>query len=67
MNRYDPETKRLDFLLERDGLGETLKFAIRTMKSYRRAVLNDVGRERKRTFIESYLAFKRFIADFDEK
>ena len=67
------EEERLSFLESRDGVAGALNFSIRTMRQYRTAVLNSRKRgsvkpshaslpEYRRGFIESYLAFKRYIA-----
>ena len=63
-NRYDPETDRLNFLVERDGLNGAIDFAVRTLTSYRRAVVHRrISKEARRDFIESVLAFKRCLDD----
>jgi hypothetical protein len=59
---YHPETDRLNFLINRGGIGEAMEFAERTMKIYRRVVLSkDRSKEDRRTFVQSYLAFKHFL------
>jgi hypothetical protein len=64
MDRYKPETDRLTFLQGRDGLAGAIDFARRTMVIYRRVVVSkDRSKEDRRTFVESYLAFKRFLRD----
>lgn len=67
----DSENDRIDFLIGRDGLEAAREWAERTMKIYRQAVLckGDVNKRGhfattiayRRTFIESYLSFKRFL------
>lgn len=54
------EEARLSFLINRDGLDETKKFARRAIRIYRQAVLCKKGLFFRREFIESYLHFKRF-------
>lgn len=67
------EERRLAFVEERDGVAGAVDFARRSMQQYRTAVLNSRKRgsvkpshaslpEYRRGFIESYLAFKRYIA-----
>jgi hypothetical protein len=64
MDRYQPETSRLTFLRDRDGLAGAIEFARRTMVTYRRVVVGkDRSKEDRRQFVESYLAFKRFLKD----
>lgn len=64
MDKYQPETGRLAFLQDRDGLAGAVDFARRTMAIYRRVVVSkDRGKQERRTFVESYLAFKRFLKD----
>lgn len=68
-DKYEPETDRLQFIIARDGIDEAIIFAYRTMVAYRRAVLSKqimYDSDKRRTFIESYLAFKRFIDDHCE-
>jgi len=63
-SKYYPESGRLQFLADRDGIEGAIEFAGRTMVSYRRAVvLKKVPRENRRGFIQSYLAFKQFLRD----
>jgi hypothetical protein len=75
MNRlpdnYGIEQKRLQFLMDRDGPEATLVFAIQTMKIYRHAFFarDKEGhklyvhlKEHRRGFLESIVAFKRYIA-----
>lgn len=64
-NRYDPETDRLNFIINRDGTRAAVEFAHRTMVSYRRHVLyGHIDRLlMRRKYIESYLAFKRFARE----
>lgn len=71
-NQETVEVRHL-FLLGRDGLPAALEFATRGMKVYRRCVLgkhrNSLGLpfhfgstdKYRRTYIESYLEFKRFV------
>ncbi|MHB0929106.1 MAG: hypothetical protein ACYC3W_09295 [Candidatus Nanopelagicales bacterium] len=67
------EEQRIAFLLERDGLAETLSFCRQTLKNYRTCVLQSQKRkapkrhhaslpEYRRGFIESYVVLKRFLA-----
>jgi len=67
------EEQRIAFVEERDGIAGAVDFARRTIRQYRTAVLNSRKRgsvkpshaslpEYRRGFIESYLAFKRYIA-----
>lgn len=63
--KYQPETARLTFLIERDGMVGAIDFAARTKVSYRRKVLEGkLDTHMRRGFIESYLAFKRFVRDY---
>lgn len=67
------ETRHL-LIMEKSGLDEALRFALQTMKTYRKAVLNNRKHGRafshaslpqyKRGFIESYLVFKRFYLQY---
>ena len=72
---YPVEHARLRFLLNRDGENETVKFAKRTMKSYRHIVLKGFrlrGSARgcptqlREGFIRSYLDFKRYAGRMKE-
>ena len=70
MLHYEPEADRLIVLVRRDGLVATVEWARRTRNIYRVAVL-DRGhhastRFYRRGFIQSYLAFKRFVKDHHE-
>ena len=67
------EEQRLAFVEERDGIDGAVDFAQRTIIQYRIAVLNSRKRgsvnpshaslpQYRRGFIESYLAFKRYIS-----
>ena len=64
-----PERGRITFLIERNGLEGAHRWALRTLRSYRRAVLDrDVRHghhaasgEYRRRFIEAYCHFKRFV------
>lgn len=69
------EFERLHFVEQRDGLAGALAFARQTMVIYRKAVMLSRKRghekphfaslpEYRRQFIESYLVFKRFVAEF---
>lgn len=63
-DKYHIESNRLKFLTERDGIEGAVDFAKRTMTNYRRAVVSrKISREKRRTFIASYLAFKQFLRD----
>jgi hypothetical protein len=66
------ETNRLLFLEQRDGKEGALAFAIATCSTYRIAVLQNKKRkvhkvhfaslpDYRKGFIESYVAFKRYI------
>jgi hypothetical protein len=68
------EEERLTFIAKRDGIDGAVDFARRAMSQYRIAVLNSRKRgsvkpshaslpEYRRGFIESYLAFKKYIAN----
>jgi hypothetical protein len=68
------ETSRLEFIKNRDGLDAAIDFAKRTLVAYRKAVLCSRKRgvatphhaslpEYRRTFIESYCAFKSFLEE----
>lgn len=68
----EKEAERLKFIEERDGKQAALEFALRTMRIYRKAVLTSRKRgfskphhasleQYRRSFIESYLAFKRYL------
>ena len=70
---YGPETMRLQFLRERDGVEGAIRFAETTLKSYRKAVLCSLKRgvrnphyaslpEYRRGFIESYMGLKAFLS-----
>ncbi len=69
----DPEKRRIEFLIERDGLEATRAWVARTMKIYRQAVLykGDINKRGhfattiafRRKFIESYLSFKKFLRE----
>jgi len=73
---FRTEWPRIRFLIERDGLDAALVWCGNTMKIYRTAVLdrgNDnrrghyaSTREFKRTFIDSYQDFKRFLAIYSK-
>lgn len=59
------EHGRIEFLLRRDGLSLTLDWVDRTMRIYRRAVLNKNHHaslpEYRREFIQSYCDFKCWL------
>lgn len=59
------ELNRIAFVLERDGEDESLLWAIRSMKNYRRAVLNKKHfastRTWKKRYIAGYIELKRFV------
>ncbi len=59
------EEARIRFLLERDGVENTIKWVARTLRVYRAAVLNKhhfASRdEYRRLFIESYCDFRRWL------
>lgn len=68
------EDLRLAFVENRDGVDGAVNFAKRAMSQYRKAVLNSRKRgsvkpshaslpEYRRGFIESYLAFKKYVLD----
>ncbi|MHB8409968.1 MAG: hypothetical protein ACYDHY_18105 [Acidiferrobacterales bacterium] len=64
------EQNRLDFIEQRDGRDAAVVFALRTLRTYRKAVLAKRHSRRhhaslpeyRRSFIESYVAFKRYVA-----
>lgn len=59
------EEARIKFLEGRDGKDKAIKFAYRTMRSYRRAMIarNSFARDKlfRREFIQSYLYLKRYL------
>lgn len=59
------EQRRIDFLLQRDGPEPTVAWVRRTLRIYRRAVLDDrhfAGRDEwRRKFIAGYCEFKRWL------
>ena len=60
------EQTRLDFLIDRDGLEGALEFARRTRDIYRSHVLfmkRKFMRDGRAAYVQSYLAFKRFIRE----
>lgn len=61
----EAEQRRIAFVLERDGEDEALLWAIRSMKNYRRAVLNKKHfastRTYKKRYIAGYIELKRFV------
>lgn len=72
--RYGIETDRLEGLYNRDGLASTYEFANRTMKIYRKCFFTRKNGRKlfvhdkmyRRSYLESYVAFKRFCNDFDK-
>ncbi len=66
-----PESQRLAFIEQRDGLQAAKAWAKRTMRIYRTAVLKNgkdgsdphyaSGKNYRRKFIESYLHLKRYV------
>ena len=73
-----PETHRLKFIEQREGKQAAIDFALQTMKIYRICVLNSRKRgsvkshhaslpQYRRGFIESYQAFKRYLADYEKE
>ena len=64
---YGCETQRLNLIVERYGLEEAISFAKRTIVAYRRVVLyKQILPDKSHLFVESYLAFKRFIRDYGD-
>jgi|GEM_PF-1563917 len=68
----EAEKQRLGFVENRDGIAGAIAFAMQCRSQYRKAVLTSRKRgltkpshaslpEYRRGFIESYLAFKRYI------
>jgi len=59
------EQGRIKFLIRRDGLERAIDWVNRTMRIYRRAVLDKrhfaSGGGYRRKFIESYCEFKRWL------
>jgi hypothetical protein len=71
--RYGIEQNRIEFMFNRDGLEGCMFFAIQTMKIYRKSFfVRDRNNHKlychdkayRRSFIEGYLAFKRFYFDY---
>lgn len=60
------ESMRIAFLVDRDGIASATEWVCRTIGIYRTSVLNRThfasSREYRRSFIESYLSFKRWLA-----
>lgn len=60
------ELGRIGFLLQRDGLEATIAWVRRTVRIYRRAVLDERNyastQEYRRAFIRAYCEFKRWLA-----
>ena len=74
----EAEKQRLGFVEIRDGIAGAIAFAMQCRSQYRQAVLTSRKRgftkpsfaslpEYRRGFIESYLAFKRYIETPDEQ
>lgn len=63
---YPEEGSRLQFLFERDGLADTVRFAAQTMKLYKIAALHHLppcaNRDYRIKYIRAYNEFKRFNA-----
>ena len=60
------EQTRLDFLIDRDGLEGAVAFARQTRDIYRSHVLymkRTFKRDGRAAYVQSYLAFKRFVRD----
>ena len=59
------EQRRIEFLIERDGLQQATDWVRRTMQIYRRAVLSKGhfahSHPYRHRFIVSYLEFKRWL------
>ena len=64
------EQRRIQFLLERDGLEATKAFVVRTMQAYRKAVVSRTGLgaapEYRTQMVNSYVVFKRFLGVVNE-
>jgi len=65
-DRIAVERERIDLLVQRDGIAAAMQWVERTVRIYRRAVLNRhhyASRdEYRRRFIRSYCAFKAWLA-----
>ena len=61
------EEGRITFLVQRDGRDAALEWVTRTLRIYRRAVLDSRHhasiQEYRRRFIESYCDFKRWLSE----
>ena len=65
---YGIENDRLNFMINRDGLEKAVEFASQTRDIYRTAVVKKkVANHLRRTYIESYLSFKKFVVDHREE
>ena len=64
------ERGRIEFLVRRDGLMAAVAWVDRTMRIYRRAVLDKrhfaSTSEYRRKFIEAYCEFKRWLRQVQE-
>ena len=57
------EIQRIQFMEHRDGKEKAKQFALQTLRSYRRNVLNGFAKKERnyrRKFIEHYLELKRY-------
>lgn len=59
-NAHDTEIKRLQFLIRRDGYHATSEFALRTLRMYRKMILDEKSRVTDRGMVDSYLTLKEF-------
>ena len=59
-NAHSTEIKRLQFLITRDGYREARQFALRTLRAYRKMVLDEKSRMTDRGMVDSYLTLKDF-------
>ncbi len=77
MQEFGLETGRLKFIEKRDGRAAAAEFAQRTLRIYRGVVLSKrtprrprargpvvhaMSSEHRRSFISSYVAFRRYVA-----
>lgn len=66
-DRAAVERERCEFLVRRDGSAAAIKWVQRTARIYRQAVLNPHHHgsrdEYRRRFIQSYCAFKAWLAE----
>lgn len=58
------ETERFNFLRSRDGLEKAIAFEKDLIKTYRRYLLTNKNRIKRRKLIEIYLQAKRIIREF---